>query len=55
VLPPIVLACSSDDVANYVFPKRWPSDRKQRARILLAVKIRLPVPSASVRGRFVRS
>ena len=22
------------DVANYVFPKTWPSDREQRARII---------------------
>jgi hypothetical protein len=24
----------SDDVANYVFPKTWPHDREQRARII---------------------
>jgi hypothetical protein len=24
----------SDDVANYVFPKTWPVDREQRARII---------------------
>ena len=23
-----------DDVANYVFPKTWPADRDQRARII---------------------
>jgi hypothetical protein len=23
-----------DDLANYVFPKTWPSDREQRARII---------------------
>jgi hypothetical protein len=28
------LGIESDDVANYVFPKRWPSDREQRARII---------------------
>jgi hypothetical protein len=29
-----VLGIESDDVANYVFPKTWPSDREQRARII---------------------
>ena len=24
----------SDDVANYCFPKTWPADREQRARII---------------------
>jgi hypothetical protein len=24
----------SDDFANYVFPKTWPTDREQRARII---------------------
>jgi hypothetical protein len=24
----------SDDVASYVFPKTWPADREQRARII---------------------
>jgi len=24
----------SDEVANYVFPKTWPADREQRARII---------------------
>ena len=28
------LDIESDDVANYVFPKTWPVDREQRARIL---------------------
>jgi uncharacterized protein HemY len=28
------LGIESDDVANYVFPKTWPRDRKQRARII---------------------
>jgi hypothetical protein len=28
------LGIESDDVANYVFPKTWPIDREQRARIL---------------------
>ena len=28
------LGINSDDVANYVFPKTWPSDRGQRARII---------------------
>jgi uncharacterized protein HemY len=28
------LGIESDDVANYVFPKTWPADRQQRARII---------------------
>ena len=28
------LGIKSDDVANYVFPKTWPADREQRARII---------------------
>jgi hypothetical protein len=28
------LGIEGDDVANYVFPKIWPADRKQRARII---------------------
>ena len=28
------LGIESDDVANYVFPKTWPKDREQRARII---------------------
>jgi hypothetical protein len=28
------LGIESDDVANYVFPKRWPSDGEQRGRII---------------------
>ncbi len=28
------LGIEGDDVANYVFPKSWPSDRAQRARII---------------------
>ena len=28
------LGIESDDVANYVFPKIWPGDREQRARII---------------------
>ena len=28
------LGIASDDVANYVFPKTWPADREQRARII---------------------
>ncbi len=28
------LGIQSDEVANYVFPKSWPSDREQRARII---------------------
>jgi hypothetical protein len=28
------LGIESDDVANYVFPKTWPADREQRARII---------------------
>jgi len=28
------LGIESDDVANYVFPRTWPLDREQRARII---------------------
>jgi hypothetical protein len=28
------LGIESDDVANYVFPKKWPTDHEQRARII---------------------
>jgi uncharacterized protein HemY len=28
------LGVESDDVANYCFPKTWPADREQRARII---------------------
>jgi uncharacterized protein HemY len=28
------LDIESDEVANYVFPKSWPADREQRARII---------------------
>jgi hypothetical protein len=28
------LHIESDDIANYFFPKNWPSDREQRARII---------------------
>jgi uncharacterized protein HemY len=28
------LGIQSDDVVNYCFPKAWPSDREQRARII---------------------
>ena len=28
------LGIESDEVANYVFPKSWPADREQRARII---------------------
>ena len=28
------LGIESDDVANYVFPKTWPSNREQRARTI---------------------
>ena len=28
------LGIESDEVANYVFPKSWPNDREQRARII---------------------
>ena len=28
------LGIKSDDVANYVFPRTWPADREQRARII---------------------
>jgi hypothetical protein len=28
------LGIESDDVANYCFPRTWPQDREQRARII---------------------
>jgi len=28
------LGIDSDDVVNYCFPKMWPNDREQRARII---------------------
>ena len=28
------LGIESDDVVNYTFPKHWPADREQRARII---------------------
>ena len=28
------LGIQSDDVVDYCFPKAWPSDREQRARII---------------------
>ena len=28
------LGIQSDEVANYVFPKSWPTEREQRARII---------------------
>jgi hypothetical protein len=28
------LGIESNDVANYCFPKHWPADREQRARII---------------------
>jgi hypothetical protein len=28
------LGIESDDVANYCFPKDWPSDREMRARVI---------------------
>ena len=28
------LGIESDEVANYCFPKNWPEDRDQRARII---------------------
>ncbi len=28
------LGIESVDIANYVFPKTWPADREQRARII---------------------
>jgi uncharacterized protein HemY len=28
------LGIEADDVATYVFPKTWPNDREQRARII---------------------
>ena len=29
-----VLGIESDEVANYCFPRTWPQDREQRARII---------------------
>jgi len=29
-----VLGIESDEVANYCFPRTWPHDREQRARII---------------------
>ena len=26
--------CTHYDIANYCFPKNWPSDREQRARVI---------------------
>jgi hypothetical protein len=40
------LGIETDEVANYVFPKRWPDDREQRARIIgewLRTEVRLLV------------
>jgi len=28
------LGIESDDVANYVFPKTWPANREERARVI---------------------
>jgi uncharacterized protein HemY len=28
------LGIESDEIANYTFPKSWPADREQRARII---------------------
>ena len=28
------LGVEADDVASYIFPKTWPADREQRARII---------------------
>jgi uncharacterized protein HemY len=28
------LGIESDEVANYVFPKTWPANREQRARVI---------------------
>jgi hypothetical protein len=28
------LGIETEEVANYVFPKTWPNDREQRARII---------------------
>ena len=28
------LGIESDDVVNYCFPKEWPADREQRARVI---------------------
>jgi hypothetical protein len=30
----VALGIESDEVANYTFPKTWPTDREQRARII---------------------
>ena len=37
------LGIESDDVANYVFPKTWPRDREQRARIIGASEDRCEI------------
>jgi hypothetical protein len=30
----VFLVLSADDVVNYCFPKTWPADREQRAKII---------------------
>src|SRR6516165_2744970 len=32
------LGIESDEVANYVFPKSWPADREQRARLQASIR-----------------
>jgi hypothetical protein len=46
------LGIESDDVANYCFPKSWPTDREQRARII-GDRLQIgPPPGASGGGSF---
>ena len=45
------LGIESDDVANYVFTKTWPSNREQRARIIgewLSAEVRFLVSPSIV-------
>jgi uncharacterized protein HemY len=49
------LGIDSDDVANYVFPKTWPADREQRARIIgewLQTEARFLVSRCTLRRSF---
>ncbi len=58
------LGIERDDVANYVFPKTWPADREQRARIIgewlqteerfLAVRRGREIGKVSASSGFVR-
>ena len=45
------LGIETDEVVNYVFPKTWPTDREQRARIIgewLRAEARLSVTPSIV-------